>query len=255
MLPLRTARGGDHGVADLDVTPSHMDTPLNERVVAAINQVLEDERGSVLALVQLSAMATEALERHALVFAGGQAAQACIDLHALLIRYGAPVSERVGDAAAAVLQLERIDDRYLAFDRVQRQTMAVIESIPATEFDSLAQAALAMAHTVQAAHAEWALQRARDFATSREEPPATGGSSRIEVSGASPATEPLTASLSDEQIPALGEIPLSRDEERRAAMADVGMGGTAVPAQSALGDGVLADGGAVAPAEGEGSGS
>jgi hypothetical protein len=167
MRPHARARRGVARVADVGVTTPNTGTTLDEHVVAVINEVLEAERGSVLALVQLSAMATDALERHALVVTGGQAAQACIDLRAVLERSGAPVSDRVGEAAVTVQELDRLDDRYLAFGQIQHRLMERIESIPSADLDTAAQAALAMVHTVAAAHAAWALQRAHDFAASR----------------------------------------------------------------------------------------
>jgi hypothetical protein len=168
---LATRVGGKEGarVADLDAVPTRTDAPLDEQAVTAINEVLEGERGSALALVQLSAMASDSLERHALVVQGGQAAQACIDLRALLERYGAPVSDRVGNAATVVQEMERLDERYLAFGQLQPRLMGLIESIPPNVLDSAARGTLAMVHTVQVAHAAWALERARAFAASREE--------------------------------------------------------------------------------------
>jgi hypothetical protein len=242
------ARRGDEGMADLDVTPSQATTTLGEPIVTAINQVLAEERGSLLALVQLSAMATEALERHALVVAGGQAAQACIDLHALLVRYGAPVSDRVGDAADAVLELDRIDDRYLAFDQVQRHMMAVIESLPAPALDPQAQAALAMTHTLQAAHAEWALQRARDFAASREEAPTAQQEPAMLADGGAAPTEPGSVTAAD----APSDQVLEPGDDRMAA-ADIGGAPTATdPSRGAA---LITDEPDAGPLDGDSSGS
>jgi hypothetical protein len=156
-------------VANVNVTAPHLGSALDERSAAVINEVLEGERGSVAALVQLSAMATDALERHALVVTGGQAAQACIDLRGVLERHGAQVSQRVGVTAEAILLLERLDERYLAFAALQRALMLNIESIASARLDAVDQGALAMVHTIQSAQSAWAFQRARDFAASRAE--------------------------------------------------------------------------------------
>lgn len=165
----REARGGEALMADVDVTLPRRGSPLDEHVVDAINEVLEGERGSVAALVQLSAMATDSLERHALSVTGGQATQACFDLRGVLERHGARVSDQIGEASSTLLELERLDDRYLAFGHLRQQLMERIESIASSELDASAQAVLAMVHTIQSAQAAWALQRARDFTASREE--------------------------------------------------------------------------------------
>jgi hypothetical protein len=166
-------------MADLDVPSTRNGSPWDDQIVAVVNEVLEEERGSVLALVQLAAMATDALERHALVVTGGQASQACIDLRTLLQRHGSRVSEDLGNAARMVQDLERLDERYLAFGQLQQHLMELIESIPTAELDATTQAMLAMTHTVQAAHAAWALQRAHDFATSRDVAASDAGSSHV----------------------------------------------------------------------------
>ena len=203
-------------MSDLDVTPAETVVKLSEHVAAAINQVLEDERGSVLALVQLSTMATDAQERHALAVAGGQAAHACVELRTLLNRGGAPVSVRVGGGARIVQDLERVDDRYMAFEQVQQRMMAALESIRVTELDAPAKATLAMTHTLQAAHGAWALQRARTFAASREETPAVE-IQHVDATAGRTASSDVTSALSQDDsplVPPLSAAELLAGEDR-----------------------------------------
>jgi hypothetical protein len=82
--------------------------------------------------------------------------------------------------------------------------MERIESIPSADLDTAAEAALAMVHTVEAAHAAWALQRAHDFAASRAEAlmgagrPAESADEQHADSEPRPTTAPADSTAHDE---------------------------------------------------------
>jgi hypothetical protein len=133
-----------------------------------LNDLLEDERAAVEALVGLVAMATDGLERQAMVVFGGQTAQSCHELRALLERRGAVVSTRVGAPKHIILGQERYDDRLRAYSQLQQSLADRIEALMNSELDTDAQAVLAPLRSLHLAHHAWALTRADDFTASRE---------------------------------------------------------------------------------------
>lgn len=136
-------------------------------IIAALNGLLEEERADAEALVGLVAMATDTGERQALTAMGGQAAQACIDLHERLARLGVSISARVSNSVTQILKHERIDDRLRAFADVQRHLAGRCEAMQARNLDDETRALLAALRAVQQVHATWAEQRADEFGATR----------------------------------------------------------------------------------------
>lgn len=134
----------------------------------ALNQLLEGERACVEALVGLASMATDFPERHALMIMGGQAAQACSDLHEQLARADAPIGLRVGGAVLDVLAPDRLDDRLLAFSVVQQDLADAITALLELNVDDDTRSLVAALHDVHLAHAAWSARRAAEFADSRQ---------------------------------------------------------------------------------------
>jgi hypothetical protein len=141
-----------------------MDATTSETIAG----LLEDERAAVEALVGLVAMATDGLERQAMVVFGGQTAQACHELRALLERHGAAVSMRIGPGRHIILGQERYDDRLRSYSLLQQSLADRIEALMNNELDADSQAVLAPLRALHLAHHAWALTRADDFTASRE---------------------------------------------------------------------------------------
>ncbi|GAC1447489.1 MAG: hypothetical protein PVSMB4_02990 [Ktedonobacterales bacterium] len=141
---------------------------MDAAVVEALNQLLEGERACVEALVGLASMATDFPERHALMIMGGQAAQACSDLHEQLARADAPIGLRIGGAVSAILAPDRLDDRLLTFSVVQQDLADAITALHALDLDDDTRSLLASLHDVHLAHAAWSARRAAEFAASRQ---------------------------------------------------------------------------------------
>jgi hypothetical protein len=141
-----------------------MDASTSETILG----LLEDERAAVEALVGLVAMATDGLERQAMVVFGGQTSQACHELHALLQRHGAAVSTRIGPGRHIILGQERYDDRLRSYSLLQQSLADRIEALMNGEVDDDAQAVLAPLRALHLAHHAWALTRADDFTASRD---------------------------------------------------------------------------------------
>ena len=151
---------------------------MSSTTIDALNALLEDERASVEAIVKLVSMATDGLERQALTAMGGQAIQACSDLHERLEQLGAPVSGRVSAAVDRLLAHERLDDRLRAFSQLQEQLADQVEALLLAGVDPETATLLASLRAVQLAHAAWAARRADEFAASRQIDPEPVASAR-----------------------------------------------------------------------------
>ena len=141
---------------------------MDPQTIDALNGLLENERASVDALVGLVSMATDSIERQALMVMGGQAAQTCHDLHERLEQSGAIVERRIGGGASHILGQDRFDDRLRAFGRHQQALADRIEALVATDLDTDTLALLASLRSMHLAHTVWSLQRAEEFTASRE---------------------------------------------------------------------------------------
>jgi hypothetical protein len=157
-----------------------------------LNDLLEDERAAVEALVGLVAMATDGLERQAMVVFGGQTAQACHELRALLERHGAGVTMRVGAPKHIILGQERYDDRLRAYSQLQQSLADRIEALMNGELDPDAQAVLAPLRALHLAHYAWALARADDFTASREAANEQARQANPHGASAAPRSESIT---------------------------------------------------------------
>ena len=105
-----------------------LDAALDPEIMAALNALLEGERAGVETLVGLVAMATDTIERRALITMGGQAVRSCVDLHERLDQLGAPAGVGVAPSGMRVLAHERIDDRLRAFGWMERELAERIEA-------------------------------------------------------------------------------------------------------------------------------
>jgi hypothetical protein len=165
---------------------------MDRSTVDALNALLEDERASVEAIVKLVSMVTDALERQALTAMGGQAVQACGDLHQRLEQLGLPVGARISPAVDRVLAHERLDDRLSAFSLLQQQLADRTEAILASQdMDPDTASLLAAIRAVQLAHAVWSSRRAEEFAASRLMGLEPAGAARSSVQPGAHASERL----------------------------------------------------------------
>lgn len=142
---------------------------MDAQQIYALNELLEDERASVEILIALTAMATDSLERQALTVMGGQAAQACADLHEALARQDASISRKVSAAAGRVVAPEHLDTRFYAYAELQEQMAQRIASLPQPDLDAPTQGMLTTLQAMHLAHAAWVAQRADEFVASRRQ--------------------------------------------------------------------------------------
>ena len=157
-----------------------LDAALDPEIMAALNALLEGERAGVETLVGLVAMATDTIERRALITMGGQAVRSCVDLHERLDQLGAPAGVGVAPSGMRVLAHERIDDRLRAFGWMERELAERCEVLAARDLDDATRALLATLSAVQLAQAAWAERRADEFAATRPSEP--GELSEVESS-------------------------------------------------------------------------
>jgi hypothetical protein len=170
----------------------HVTDAMDATTSESLNGLLEDERAAVEALVGLVAMATDGLERQAMVVFGGQTAQACHELRALLNRHGATVSARVGPGKHIILGQERYDDRLRSYSLLQQSLADRIEALMAGEMDADAQAVLAPLRSLHLAHHAWALTRADDFTASREAANEQARQANPHLGGSPPRSDSVT---------------------------------------------------------------
>jgi Domain of unknown function (DUF6306) len=97
-----------------------------DELVQELNRLLEAERGSVEALVDLTRMTADILEREMLQRIGGDEAWACASLHGQIEALGGTPSRRIAPLLAQI----RARDHFAARLRVlSQQQQAVLESL------------------------------------------------------------------------------------------------------------------------------
>lgn len=176
-------------------------TAMEAPIIDTLNRLLEDERAGVETLVALSSMATDSLERQALTVMGGQAVQACGDLHERLEKIEVPITSAIGGAARQLAAYEHLDERYRAFGQLQQRLADQIEALLPDDLDGQTQATLATLRAMHLAQAAWAMQRADEFAASRDVEPESAAVTRAPANPTAGAPDqheppPETASAS-----------------------------------------------------------
>lgn len=143
---------------------------LDAESVSALNALLEDERASVEIEVALSSDATEYVEREALAMMGAEDTEACCDLRERLEKLGFSVSRRINGIVFTVLGLERYDERLRAFAEHQRGVSQGVSALleHAEGLDREVRRTLEDIRETHARHSAWCLERAQEFALSRQ---------------------------------------------------------------------------------------
>lgn len=171
---------------------------LDVEVIGTLNALLEDERASVEIEVALASDATEYVERDALATMGAEDTEACCVLRERLETLGVAVTRRINGIVFTVLKLERYDDRLRAFADHQR---GIAENITALieqdePLDREIRRILEAVSVAHERHARWCIQRAEEFALSRQIERMGGPAA---VFGPSPhPSNPLTAPAAPE---------------------------------------------------------
>jgi hypothetical protein len=144
---------------------------LDSDTLAALNQLLEDERAAVTIAATLSNGATELAERVAFARMGGEQVLACCALRERLELAAAAVSREIGGAVFPVLATDHYDERLRAYayhlSHLNERTQALLLIVTARETRRTLE-------DVYAAHAwavAWCDRRAEEFAASRDTDP------------------------------------------------------------------------------------
>ena len=98
-------------------------------IIQTLNEMLEEERAAVEAVIGLSAMATDPSEREQLQRIGGNEVWACANLRANIEALGGVPSRHISDFATYVLSLDYFPERLRTFGRHQRLILERISSL------------------------------------------------------------------------------------------------------------------------------
>ena len=154
-----------------------MERTVGPQIIRTLNEMLEEERAAVEAVIGLSSMATDPSERETLQRIGGDEVWACSGLRERIEALGGTPSMHISDFANYVLSLEYFPERLRTFGRHQRLIMERIATLLAQRgLDAETKQFLEEMRTQHEADIVWCENRASVFETSRyggEAPPQT----------------------------------------------------------------------------------
>ncbi len=133
-------------------------------LIQALNQLLEAERAGVEALVDLTRMSADVLEREMLQRIGGDEAWSCTSLHEQIEALGGTPSRRIGPLLAEMRARDHFAARLRLFAQQQQTVLerlnALLESQPLPEE---VRALLTELYRVHVPTIAWCEQRAASF--------------------------------------------------------------------------------------------
>ncbi len=106
-----------------------MERTISTQIIQILNEMLEEERAAVEAVIGLTAMATDPSERDMLQKIGGDEVWACAGLRERIETLGGTPSPHISDFANYVLSLEYFPERLRTFGRHQRLIMERIATL------------------------------------------------------------------------------------------------------------------------------
>ena len=106
-----------------------MERTISPQIIRTLNEMLEEERAAVEAVIGLSSMATDPSEREMLQRIGGDEVWACTGLRDRIEAHGGVPSMHISDFANYVLSLEYFPERLRTFGRHQRLIMERISTL------------------------------------------------------------------------------------------------------------------------------
>jgi bacterioferritin (cytochrome b1) len=152
-----------------------MERTVGPQIIRTLNEMLEEERAAVEAVIGLASMATDPSERETLQRIGGDEVWACSGLRGRIEALGGTPSMHISDFANYVLSLEYFPERLRTFGRHQRLIMERIATLLAQrDLDGETKQFLDEMRAQHEADIVWCENRASVFETSRyggEAPP------------------------------------------------------------------------------------
>ena len=104
-------------------------TAASNQIIQMLNEMLEEERAAVEAVIGLTSMATDPHERENLERIGGDEVWACSGLREQIEALGGTSSRHISDFANYVLSLEYYPERLRTYGRHQRLIMERISTL------------------------------------------------------------------------------------------------------------------------------
>ncbi|HKD77056.1 MAG TPA: DUF6306 domain-containing protein [Ktedonobacterales bacterium] len=154
-----------------------MERTVGPQIIRTLNEMLEEERAAVEAVIGLASMATDPNEREMLQHIGSDEVWACSGLRARIDGLGGAPSLHISDFANYVLSLEYYPERLRTFGRHQRLIMERIATLLAQRtIDPETKTFLDEMRTQHETDIAWCENRASVFESSRymgEAPPSS----------------------------------------------------------------------------------
>jgi bacterioferritin (cytochrome b1) len=147
---------------------SIMEPTADNQIIQMLNEMLEEERAAVEAVIGLTSMATDPHERERLQQIGGDEVWSCSGLRDRIEALGGTPSRHISDFASYVLSLDYYPERLRTYGRHQRLIMERISTLIAQRgLDTPTRDFLAALLTQHEADVSWCEQRANVFEASR----------------------------------------------------------------------------------------
>ncbi len=156
-----------------------MERTVRPQVIQTLNEMLEEERAAVEAVIGLTSMATDPTERENLMRIGGDEVWACSGLRDRIEALGGSSSRHVSDFASFVLSLEYFPERLRYYGRHQRLIMERITTLLTRKLDDETKVFLEEMYAMHEKDVNWCDERASVFEASRDLARHAGESTRF----------------------------------------------------------------------------
>lgn len=137
------------------------------QIIRSLNEMLEEERAAVEAMIGLTAMATDFREREMMQRIGANEVWACVGLRERIVAMGGIPSTHISDFANYVLSLEFFPERLRTFSRHQRLIIERINTLLKQSIDDSTRQFLEEMNTHLSGNVVWSDARAAAFDASR----------------------------------------------------------------------------------------
>jgi len=196
-----------------------MERTANAQMIQMLNEMLEEERAAVEAVIGLVSMATDPHERDNLERIGGDEVWACSGLRERIEALGGASSRHISDFANYVLSLEYYPERLRTFGRHQRLIMERISTLLVQRgLDDETKQFLTEMLAQHETDITWCEQRANVFEASRyggELPPRPAHPAHAPYAGSMPTSSAPATTLPPAETPAAApEKPVRRTRRR-----------------------------------------
>ncbi len=145
-----------------------MEPTADNQIIQMLNEMLEEERAAVEAVIGLTSMATDPHEREKLAQIGGDEVWSCSGLRDRIEGLGGTPSRHISDFASYVLSLDYYPERLRTYGRHQRLIMERITTLIAQRgLDTPTRDFLGALLTQHESDVSWCEHRANVFEASR----------------------------------------------------------------------------------------